>query len=244
MSLHYITLDWPFIRDKGTTMQEKLLFAEICQLSTLDRGCVASNKHFATLLGVKKESVSRSLKSLQDKGYIFTEIKGGSRNMDRVITINKMLLNDNKMLFQSITKCLETKETRRVSNKRVVFKKPTASDIKAYLIELDKPDGIDPDYFIDHYDSNGWVVGKNKMKDWKATIRNWLRRDSKSNNQKQSKTEIKQEIFARISRGVQNGYTWKSPEAEAVFNKMRQLPGGVPWNGNEWQINNAISEVI
>jgi hypothetical protein len=63
-------------------------------------------------------------------------------------------------------------------------------------------------------------------------------------NQKQNKTDIKSEIFARISRGVQNGYEWKSPEAEAVFNKMRQSPGGVPWNGNEWQINKAISEVI
>lgn len=68
--------------------------------------------------------------------------------------------------------------------------------------------------------------------------------DPIQSNPQQSKTDIKSEILARISRGVQNGYDWKSPEAEAVFNKMRQLPGGVPWNGNEWQIKQAISEVI
>ena len=36
---------------------------------------------------------------------------------------------------------------------------------------------IDIDAFIDHYNGNGWMVGKNKMKDWQATVRNWYRRD-------------------------------------------------------------------
>ena len=96
------------LHDKKTTMQEKLLLIEINQLSMLDKGCIASNNHFAETFKVKKESISRSLSSLEQKGYITTEIKAGSRNHDRTITINKLLLQDDK----AITNCLESKENK------------------------------------------------------------------------------------------------------------------------------------
>lgn len=98
-------LDVELLHDKNTTMQEKLLLIEITNLSMLDKGCIASNTHFAELFKVKKESISRSLSSLEKKGYILTKIKEGSRNHDRTITINKML-------SVAITKCLETKENK------------------------------------------------------------------------------------------------------------------------------------
>ena len=59
--------------------------------------------------------------------------------------------------------------------KRVNFVKPTVEEIKAYCIE--RNNGIDFEHFYDHYESNGWKVGKNPMKDWKATVRNWERND-------------------------------------------------------------------
>lgn len=37
---------------------------------------------------------------------------------------------------------------------------------------------IDPERFVDYYSSNGWKVGKNPMRDWKAAVRAWSRRDS------------------------------------------------------------------
>lgn len=106
----WISLD--LLHDKNTTMQEKLLLIEINQLSMLDKGCIASNNHFAETFKVKKESISRSLSSLEQKGYITTEIKAGSRNYDRTITINKMLLQDEK----TITNCLESKENKTSSS--------------------------------------------------------------------------------------------------------------------------------
>ena len=53
------------------------------------------------------------------------------------------------------------------------FKKPTLEEIKAYCEE--RKNKIDAAYFYDHYESNGWKVGKTGMKDWKATVRNWER---------------------------------------------------------------------
>lgn len=121
-----VFIQWSVFRNKETTLSEKVLFLEINNLSMLDRGCVASNRHFADTLGVKKESISRLISSLEKKGYITTEIVDGSRNYLRKITINKMLLSDNKMLIgdnkmllKPITKCLETKENKTITNKTV-----------------------------------------------------------------------------------------------------------------------------
>lgn len=51
------------------------------------------------------------------------------------------------------------------------FTPPTADEVKAYCTE--KGYAVDPDRFVDFYTSNGWKVGKNPMKDWKAAVRNW-----------------------------------------------------------------------
>ena len=54
------------------------------------------------------------------------------------------------------------------------FTPPTIQEVKAYCIE--RKNNIDPERFIDFYESKGWMVGKNKMKDWRAAVRNWERK--------------------------------------------------------------------
>ncbi|MCI5904607.1 MAG: replisome organizer [Oscillospiraceae bacterium] len=51
------------------------------------------------------------------------------------------------------------------------FQPPTLEEVKAYCIE--RKNNVDPERFIDYYTSNGWLVGKTKMKDWKAAVRTW-----------------------------------------------------------------------
>ena len=51
------------------------------------------------------------------------------------------------------------------------FIPPTVDEVKAYCTE--KGYVVDPERFVDFYTSNGWRVGKNPMKDWKAAVRNW-----------------------------------------------------------------------
>ncbi len=50
---------------------------------------------------------------------------------------------------------------------------PILEDVKAYCEE--RSNNVDPDKWYDHYMSNGWMVGKTKMKDWKAAVRTWER---------------------------------------------------------------------
>lgn len=68
-------------------------------------------------------------------------------------------------------------------SKRKCFTPPTVDEVRAYCQE--RGNNIDPQRFVDFYESKGWFVGKNKMKDWKAAVRNWEGRD-KQNTPKQS----------------------------------------------------------
>lgn len=54
--------------------------------------------------------------------------------------------------------------------------RPTIEEVTAYFAELNQP--YESAKFFDYYQSNGWKVGKNAMKDWRATARNWARRNS------------------------------------------------------------------
>ena len=71
---------------------------------------------------------------------------------------------------------VKKKDTSVSKEKASRFIPPTLEDIKAYCEE--KGYKLDYDRFIDYYTSNGWMVGKNKMKDWRACVRNWARKDS------------------------------------------------------------------
>ena len=63
--------------------------------------------------------------------------------------------------------------------KRDVFIKPSIEEIKTYMIEIGMTDVSEK--WFDYYESNGWLVGKNKMKNWKAAVRTW-KNNNLSNN--------------------------------------------------------------
>ena len=52
-----------------------------------------------------------------------------------------------------------------------VFKPPTLDEVAEYCRERGK--GVDPEKWFDFYASKGWMIGKNKMKDWRAAVRTW-----------------------------------------------------------------------
>ena len=64
-----------------------------------------------------------------------------------------------------------------INSKR--FTPPTIEEVRSYC--QDRNNNIDPETFINFYESKGWFVGKNKMKDWRAAVRTW-ERNRKSDN--------------------------------------------------------------
>lgn len=65
-----------------------------------------------------------------------------------------------------------TKESRRQT-----FVKPTLEEVRAYCLE--RKNRVNAEKFWDYYNSNGWRVGKNPMKDWKAAVRTWEQSDKR-----------------------------------------------------------------
>lgn len=62
---------------------------------------------------------------------------------------------------------------KSTTTKRKRFEKPTLSQITQYCLE--RNNCVNAEQFYDYYESNGWKVGKNAMKDWKACVRTWER---------------------------------------------------------------------
>lgn len=65
------------------------------------------------------------------------------------------------------------------------FSPPTVDEVKAYC----QANGysVDAERFVDHYESNGWMVGKNKMRSWEAAVRNWARKEHPNAGKTESK---------------------------------------------------------
>lgn len=88
---------------------------------------------------------------------------------------------------QSINSQLTTIEERKKErreegkiNNTVRFTPPDLDMVRDYCIE--RNNSVDPQAFIDFYSSKGWMIGKNKMKDWKAAVRTWERSGKKNLN--------------------------------------------------------------
>lgn len=74
------------------------------------------------------------------------------------------------------------------------FVPPSLDEVSAYCAE--RGNGVDPQQFMDFYRARGWMCGRAKMKDWKAAVRTWERRQDSSASQ----TESKPIRFYQISR--------------------------------------------
>jgi len=101
-------------------------------------------------------------------------------------------LNPSSRVHQSVIKILdkynlnssdetaEVVETVRKSVKR--FSPPSSEEVESYCRE--RNNNVDSEAFCDFYASKNWMIGKNKMKDWKAAVRTWEKKDNNSNKSK------------------------------------------------------------
>lgn len=67
----------------------------------------------------------------------------------------------------------------KVATKRTTFVAPSLQEVSDYISE--KGYTVDARQFVDFYESKGWMVGSNKMKDWRAAVRTWTRRQNPAN---------------------------------------------------------------
>lgn len=186
--------------DESLPPNAKLLYGEITALCNAEGYCWASNKYFAELYDVSPITISRWINILVSKGYIASQIiyKEGTKQIDKRYIqiccdpINKIVntpINENvKGNNTSSNTTSNTTNEYKDKSTRSRFAPPTLEEVQAYCTE--RNNNIDAQRFIDYYTSNGWKVGKNPMKDWKATVRNWERTSKTDQPKEQSSGNI------------------------------------------------------
>lgn len=101
---------------------------------------------------LKKRSISLSIQMLHNSVDVVTE--------------------DSIPCDESVTQIRE--EKRRIEKKESRFAPPSVQEVSGYAKEINYQ--LDGQQFVDFYTQKGWMVGKNKMKDWKAAVRTWKSR--------------------------------------------------------------------
>lgn len=124
-----------------------------------------------SMLGLKK-----------NKAYTLDENKMYTKCIQDV-SVGKVRIGKDRLGEDSIGKDSKGESLRGEKAKR--FIPPTVEEVESYCSE--RGNGIDAQSFIDFYESKGWMIGKNKMKDWKAAVRTWERSRNKNSTEK-SKT--------------------------------------------------------
>ena len=149
---------------------------------------VTGRKKLAAELDLSESKVHRVLKDFE----IEQQIEQQTKAHGRLITITnwhqyqmceqqtEQQVNNNRTTSeQELNTKQEYKEHKNKRNSNREFRKPSLEEVAQYCAE--RHNSVDPQKFLDYYDSNGWMVGKNHMKDWKAAVRTWERRRAEGN---------------------------------------------------------------
>ena len=174
--------------NKKLTPNSKLLYAEITALCNMNGKCTASTQYFCRLYEVSRVSIQKWLKTLEDNNYIkrVNIYRAYSKQIEaRVITLVNIPC---KGKFTDNTNINITNTNLTDSNKKALFKKPKLDEVKNYCIL--RKNNIDAEAFIDFYESKNFMIGKNKMKDWKAAVRTWERREVKKTTMSKLDSQI------------------------------------------------------
>ena len=192
--------------DESLPPNAKLLYGEITALCNSEGYCWASNKYFAELYGVSVVSISKWINALASRGYISSQIiykEGTKEIINRYITILYEPIKENfntpiKEKFKDNITSINTtfNNTNEYIDKsdkptRTRFTPPSLEEVQAYCNE--RQNNVDAEKFINHYTSNGWMVGRNKMKDWKAAVRTWEKNGYDTKKQTAQKEQPKQQ---------------------------------------------------
>jgi hypothetical protein len=176
IKLHKTLKDWEWYDDHNAT---RLLVHLLLSVNYEDKtwkgqtikagSCVTSWENLAKEIGLTVKQTRTAMVKLEAS----KEVARYATNKWQAITLvkwDKLQVECTKEGKQTGKQRATTKEYKEIKN---IFKRPSVQEIEAYCLE--EKLNLNAQSFIDYYDSNGWKVGKNQMKDWKATVRRWAK---------------------------------------------------------------------
>ncbi len=149
------------------------------------------SKSEKTLVGV--ENVAKHIKSDDFRKYVFDVIhciRNDTPIMGHICPIQASVSDTDTDTVSDTDSVADSDGEKTDKPKRKKFTIPTVEEVEAYCFERNNK--VDAETFVDFYSSKGWMVGKNPMKDWKAAVRTWERKDKENqrNNGSQTRADI------------------------------------------------------
>lgn len=169
----------------GTIKQALSMFKELGLIEILENGAIYM-LDIQNFIG--KGSTEADRQRLYDR-RISDERKQKkltqSRNLEEILKKSTPEIEIELEIEKKIEKEIDSSASTTTKRKR--FEKPTLSEIEQYCIE--RNNNVNAEQFFDYYESNGWKVGKNSMKDWKAAVRTWERSEYRKPTVKKNSKE-------------------------------------------------------
>ena len=176
---------------RDLSWNEKVLLMEVDSFTSVGDPCYFSDEYIAELLGVGASRAGQLVSSLVNKGYLRRAGFDGRHRFIETTLAFQLVLEGSEADKQKITeqgrKKLRTcpaknydlintinKENNKREISNIRFTPPSLEEVRAYC--LSRANGINPESFIDYYTANGWKVGRNPMRDWRAAVRQWEQR--------------------------------------------------------------------
>lgn len=159
----------------GTVQKALQIMEQMGLIEVLDNGAIYMTD-IQTLIGKSSDEADRKKDYRRRIEQEKSSLQSSKENL-LDIKDNSIEYMGGQMSDKCPDKCPPKKRASR-------FSPPTIEEVRAYCEE--RGNNVDAEKFIDFYTSNGWKVGKNSMKDWKAAVRTWERNGySTTSSQKQ-----------------------------------------------------------
>ena len=175
----------------GTVKQALSIFKDLGLIDVLENGAIYM-LDIQNFIGRGSSEADRKREYRQriesDRTNVLTNVRQISDKTPPEIEIEI-----EKELELEIEKEIDS-SAKSTTTKRKRFEKPTLSEIKEYCIE--RNNNIDAEEFYSYYESIGWKVGKNPMKNWKFAIITWEKRENKNKSKYTKKTNTEQTLDA------------------------------------------------
>lgn len=193
-----------------TTFDKGFIKTKNGQIIELKKGdCGFSQLSLSNRWGWSRGKVKRfldllsKLKMIQQKNYgnytIISILNYEKFQNDTINNTTNKSINGQQIEQQTdtINNVKNGKNVKNVVSINRKFIKPSLEEVKQYC--LDRHNNISAEKFIDYYEANGWRVGHNPMKDWKAAVRIWERKEKENSPPEElSREELKKRINARL----------------------------------------------
>ena len=164
----------------GVVEKALQVFQELGLIEILDNGAI----YMLNIQNYIGESSSEGDRKREYRKAIETE----KTNVGQMSTIDIDIATT-----KAISKAISKERIESEKPKRERFTPPTVEEVEAYYQETGKP--IDAEAFVNYYTANGWRVGRNPMKSWRAAVANWRKNDEQRGTIYKPKRHDLDEIF-------------------------------------------------